>query len=743
MKTGAFGWWAAFALLTAPPAEAAAAEPPPPLPLPALAELPFISEPILSPDGTKILSKVNVHGSEQIAIYDLKSGTTETPHAVPHFGRVRWYGWAGNDRVLVGQVIVTLVLGVLPLPITRLTRYDVGTKKLIPIGEGKGLMGDDVIFTDPDGRFVLLSAQRDFDDSPSVSRVDLATGASVEVQKKKAGIWNWFTDGTGTIRGGIAYDKGNWTAYARDPASGALRKAASGKVSAKESVVDSITLMPGTDKGVIVTNEATGRFGVYAYSLTDQAVGAPIYEHPEADVKSVQFSSDYSQVEGVFYEDDKLRSVWFTPELKKVQTDLDKTFPNKINRILNLSRDRNRVLLWTGGADDPGTYYVFDRKARQMIVFAAPFDGLVDKQASPVKPIRYKARDGLSIPGYLALPAGREAKNLPLIVLPHGGPFARDSYSFDPLTQMLASRGYAVLKPNFRGSTGYGRDYVERGYGQWGTAMQDDLDDGVAWLARDGVIDPARVCIVGGSYGGYAALWGAIRNPEIYKCAVSIAGVTDVRAMLKYDAKALLTSRYSKQWRSRVEGEEKRDLAAISPLQQAGRLNVPVLIAHGDLDSNVPVDQGRKMVAALKARKAAVHSAFYPKAGHSFETSEDNLDFMKRVDAFLELYNPVAPPKGPRTAALAAGDVKNDEFLALLGKKKTARAAVDVRFLVDADGRVSSCSVAVPSGAKPVDDKVCGLVEERFLYRPALSAAGKSEQAWLSHAFTWQAKAAK
>lgn len=176
---------AGTALLMMTAAEpAVAAKPPAPLPLEALAELPFISDPILSPDGSKILTRLNVNGRERIAIYDLTRETQGPMEIVPHVGSVRWYGWAGSDRVLIGQTLIAIVLGIMPVPITRLGSYQISTKKTLPIGEGRGLIGDDVIFTDPDGRYVLLSAQKDIDDSPSVARVDLATGASVEVQKK-------------------------------------------------------------------------------------------------------------------------------------------------------------------------------------------------------------------------------------------------------------------------------------------------------------------------------------------------------------------------------------------------------------------------------------------------------------------------------------------------------------------------------------------------------------------------------
>ena len=332
-----------------------------------------------------------------------------------------------------------------------------------------------------------------------------------------------------------------------------------------------------------------------------------------------------------------------------MQAQIDRTLRGKDNRILGMIREPECVLLWSGGADDPGTYYYFDRAARRMNIFASPYDSSTGALLAG-QPFRYATRDGLSIPAYLTLPQGREAKDLPLIVLPHGGPFVRDSHAFNPWVQFLADRGYAVLQPNYRGSTGYGRAFVERGYGEWGRKMQDDLDDGVAWLAGQGIIDPKRVCIAGASYGGYAALWGAIRNPEIYRCAISMAGVTDVGSMLKYDSKFLIAKRYSKQWRKKVVGEQSRDLAASPPLQQAGRLNVPVLIAHGERAPTFR-STGPKLVAALKARGASSsRPSTRPKVkqlppGRGFDR------LPRRVEAFLEIHNPAAtaaPCRGRR-----------------------------------------------------------------------------------------------
>jgi dipeptidyl aminopeptidase/acylaminoacyl peptidase len=730
---------AALAILV-PFAAAAAAPVPVPVPVEALAQIPFISEPQISPDGRHIVARINGEGIERLAVYDLAAPRDAPPRMIPHGGSVRWYGWAGNGRVLVGQTIFSIVFLTVPLQMTRLASYDLKTGEVSDIKAGAGLVGDTVIHTDPDGRFVLLSAQKDSNDSPSVWKVDLATGAAVEIQGKKADIWSWFVDDAGNVRGGISYDTGSWTIYRRDPSTGALKRAGSGRVLPnRESAIDSIGLLAGGDSGVIVTNERTGRFGVYRYDLNAQTIGAPIFEHPEVDVTRPQVSEDGRIVEAVYYEDDLPRVAWLTPELRQLQAQIDRTFAGKVNRVLNLSRDRNLALIWSGAADDPGTYYIFDRKAKRMEAFASPFEGLDVSRLAPVRPVRYTARDGLAIRGYLTLPRGGEPKALPLIVMPHGGPFVRTSYEFDPLVQLLASRGYAVLQPNFRGSTGFGRDFVERGYGEWGRKMQDDLDDGVAWLAGQGTIDPKRVCIAGASYGGYAALWGAIRNPEIYRCAISFAGVTDVRAMLKYDARALVATRYSKLWRRKVEGEEKRDLAAISPLQQAARLRIPVLVAHGDLDGNVPADQGRQLVRQLKARGAVVQAAFYPGAGHGFSRSADSVDFMKRVEAFLEVHNPSASaaPSGPREPQLVAGAVTGPEAIGA-SRRKPRVAAMELRYLVTADGRAAACQPAVTSGIGEIDRRACEIAERQLQYRPALGEDGKPRETPLTYRITFE-----
>ncbi|MFN3944051.1 MAG: alpha/beta fold hydrolase [Allosphingosinicella sp.] len=637
-----------FASAPAPAAEAAAA---PAIPLEHFAELPFLTHPELSPDGRFVAARLPGTGAERIGIFTLGS---DAPPALIGDGKgeydLRWIRWAGNGRLLIGITILAPFMN-MTLPVSRLLVYDIETRQLRATGAGNGLVGDEVIHVAPDGGWILLSSQPDPFSYPSVYRIDLATGAAREVQTGRTGVWNWFADDQGVVRAGVEYGNRRMRIFYREAEGAPLRRIESRPYQRDDSTIDSIRFL-GENTGIVVSNAETGRFGVYEYDFAADEMGAAIFDHPEVDVTDVYVSRD-GRVEGVAYEDDKPRVRWLNEELSALQQTIDRVFPGKSNRIRGRSRDGDRVLVWSGGAHDPGMYFIFTRSAKRMEAFAAPFDKLQDHRFAEVRPVSYQSRDGLTIRGYLTLPPGRAERDLPLIVMPHGGPYLRDSWTFDPQVQFLASRGYAVLQPNFRGSTGYGREFVERGYGQWGTGMVDDMSDGVEWLAREGIADPARVCIMGGSYGGYAALWAPIRDPQRYRCSVAFAAVTDLRAMLRYDRRQFSAPRYARAWRQKVEGEDRADLSLVSPLQQAARLKVPTLIAHGDKDRVVPPSQSRDMVRALTRAGARVESVFYPEAAHGFGRPEDSIDFLRRVEAFLALHNPADGP-APAAAPAAA-----------------------------------------------------------------------------------------
>jgi dipeptidyl aminopeptidase/acylaminoacyl peptidase len=634
------------------PAAAQVAAPPAPIPIDALARPPYLSAPVLSPDGNRIAAELTLDDKQWIGIWDVSAGPGSRPRLYRQDSfEARWLRWAGPNRLLVGIQVVRRYEGT-EVPVTRIIALDVTSWRGVGLRTGEGVSGDDVIFIDPAGAYALVSAQATADQYPDVRRIDLASGESAIVQRARLGIWDWFADRNGVVRAGVDSSENRIRLYYRAGPGEDLRRIDSLRYPQDGSVIEMIRFVPDSDRGVVVTNAVTGRFAVYDYDFATDTRGDAVFEHSQADVTSFIMGAD-GRVDGVAYEDDRRRFYWINPELQRLQAAIDRALPGKINWVLGRSDDGMRVLIWSAAADDSGTYYLFDRRTRRIDPFANPHNLVIDHRLASVRPVTYKSRDGTDIPGYLTLPPGRPERGLPLILMPHGGPFARDSWEFDPWVQFLASRGYAVLQANFRGSTGYGRAYVERGFGQWGSGMIDDLEDGVDWLAGQGTIDASRVCVMGASYGGYVALWAPIRHPDRYRCAISFAGVADLRAMLRYDNRQFAAPRYSREWRRRVQGEERTDLDAVSPLRQAARARIPLLIAHGARDTNVPVAQSRNMVRALARSTATIESVFYPEAGHGFSRTQDQADFLRRVEAFLARHNPAdaAPAPAPAPAS--------------------------------------------------------------------------------------------
>jgi dipeptidyl aminopeptidase/acylaminoacyl peptidase len=527
----------------------------------------------------------------------------------------------------------------LPLPFLRLIAIDVdsGVSRIVD-QSSRGFYAGDVLYTDPTGSWALVASQDDPYSFPSVKRVDLTTGRGTLVEKPRDGVWDWYADDRGIVRAGVAYNDRRWAVWYRNAPDEKLTKL-KGKFDRDDQGAVDKFIFRG-EKSWILTNQRTGRFSLYNYDVGSGTIGAPIFENSDVDVDDVLYNAATGEIDGVKYEDDRYHIHWMDPDFSSLQTKLDRALPDHDNVAMAWSDDKKRVLVWSQSGSDPGRYFLLDRTTSKMHPVVDPYPRIDPALMSPMTSVRFPARDGLPLRGYLTLPRGREAKKLPLVLMPHGGPFERDHWEYDPIVQFLANRGYAVLQPEFRGSTGFGKDFVEKGYGQWGRKMQDDLDDSVDWLARTGQIDPKRVCIVGGSYGGYAALWGAIRNPERYRCAASMAGVSDVPALLKSHRKLFSATRYYREWRTHVGGDTDADLRSVSPLTYASNVKVPLLIGHGEKDERVPPEQSHDLVNALTQAHANVTSVFYEKDGHGFDNSADLEDWLRRLEAFLAKYNP-------------------------------------------------------------------------------------------------------
>ena len=595
---------------------------------------------LLSPDGQRLLARVNAAGKDKLGIVDIATGKVMTL-PMPPTGELAKYRWAGNDRILFSIGSAVPWYGSIAFA-TRLMVMDVATQSTRFVGKrNEGLEGDDILYVDPAGGWVLLQIQRTVYEYPSVYRVDLGTNAMTKVVDARDSVWEWYADESGVVRAGVGARGKRWFMLYRRGPEDKFQPIVRARIGDENAAYEALHFAYGSDDGYILSNEKTGRYALYKFNYATRETGELVFESPTNDITSMLLSDDGRGVRAAYYTDDRDRVHWFDPELKARQSEIDTALKNRENWIVSRSRDNKRMLVWTGASNDPGSYYLYMPEAGVMRRLARINDQLQPAQLAPTQYVKYAARDGLEIPAFLTLPKGRPAKGLPLIVLPHGGPYGiRDTLSYDPHVQFLANRGYAVLQPNYRGSESYGDAFYKKGEGEWGRRMQDDLDDGMDWLVKQGIADAKRVCIVGASYGGYAALWGATRNPERYRCAASLAGVSDLRRQLAYQTDFLISRRYRKDWRTIVQGAAEFDLDSVSPLKQIDRLTVPVMIAHGDADQRVPYAQSSLYAAALTKAGKPHEFHTYAGEGHDFESPDSVKGWLDRLDAFLKRHNP-------------------------------------------------------------------------------------------------------
>lgn len=617
------------------------------IPTDALAERPFMSTPKLAPDGLHIAARMNVKGAENLAILAVKD---EPPILIPIGQKkvdpdLRWYRWAGNNTLLISVGKLVPWDGDEAL-LTRLIAYDITTKKMTFLGDAtEGLTGDDVLWVDPEGKSVLMAYQATIYEYPSIWRVDITTNKRKMVKGPEERVWDWYADNTGVVRVGYRMkDGGKWDMLYRAKESDPFRTVVRAQsLEDEDAQMSAVHLWAGTDLGYrILKNEKTGRDALYRYDYAKRERGELIFESAKNDIEDFDLSEDKGELVDVSYTDDQYRVHWFDKELAELQDSLDKSVGNRRAWVVTRSRDRQTMIVHVGSSSDLGSYYFYQLAEGVMHRLAAVNEKLRSISFAAPRYVTYKARDGLEIPAYLTLPVGRDPKGLPLIILPHGGPYGvRDEGDFDTDVQFLANRGYAVLQPQYRGSSSFGDDFYQKGRGEWGRKMQDDLDDGMDWLAKDGVIDPKRVCIVGASYGGYAAQWGAIRNPERYRCAASFAGISDMPRSLKFQLSDMTNlKRGAAEWKKTVMGPEDFDLKTISPLMFADKLKVPLMLLHGDKDQRVQYKQSTLMADALKA--AGKDYEFYPMPGegHGFSKSVNAKLWYDKLDVFLKKHNP-------------------------------------------------------------------------------------------------------
>ncbi|MES2673213.1 MAG: alpha/beta fold hydrolase [Pseudomonadota bacterium] len=392
---------------------------------------------------------------------------------------------------------------------------------------------------------------------------------------------------------------------------------------------------------MIETSPDTGRKAYYTMLLADGSVSGPIFGRDDADIEEI-IKTNQGVVLGVRYSGFHPSYQFFDAALNKRMKDITAVFPEQSVYLRDHSADWKNILVYVEGPNAPSDYYLFgEGKAAQFLTSARP--QIKPEDLNPIGTVTFTARDGLKIPTLLTIPKEKVAnmKNLPAVILPHGGPESYDSMGFDWEAQALANNGYLVIQPQFRGSSGFGAKHTQAGYGEWGKKMQDDLSDAVAFAVKKGMIDPNRVCIVGSSYGGYAALAGGAFTPDLYKCVVSVAGIGDLKNMLNWDKgkkgrDSWIVSYMERQF---TNGEaDTKAMAAVSPERFVENFKAPVLLIHGKDDKRVPVSQSKDMNSALKRANKSVIFVELEYEDHHLSNAKTRLQTLEEIVKFVNTH---------------------------------------------------------------------------------------------------------
>lgn len=609
--------------------------------LTAFSTLPFMDSPELSPDGTMVAARIATGGKQVLAIVPLfKESGKQT--VVIGLGENELLSWTWvNDGWLTIRIGNAQKFEAEDFYVTRVAGISADGKAFKPVAWKDGGQSSNVIWTARDGSpRILVTRQKSVYLGegfwPGVEEVDISTGSRRPVVGGQEGVMGWYADASGAVRMGIGYNDTKQTSRLLYRASDRGAFSVIDRADRRQDQGLTIPyLVTGSTTRSMTISAHEGFNALYELDLPGLTIGKQVFKFGGYDIDGALLTPDGSGLSGVYYTSDRPRVHWVDPVLAQTQALLDKAVGTRAATIVSMSQDRKKMLVEVGDASQAGSIYYYDTAIGAMSLFAHLNTALKSARLSPVSTYRYKARDGLSIEAILTLPKGREAKGLPLILMPHGGPEARDTATYDWWAQFLADRGYAVVKPNYRGSTGYGEKFLAAGEGQWGLKMQDDLNDAVADLAARGVVDSKRVCIIGASYGGYAALRGAQRDGGSFRCAVSYAGVADLNGMIRYDGRFLNANASKAGWQKVAP-----DLKDVSPINHATGFSTPVLLVHGKKDLRVPVSQSRRMAERLKAAGKPVEYVEQPEGDHHFSREADRTQFLQLLEAFLNKHNP-------------------------------------------------------------------------------------------------------
>jgi len=578
----------------------------------------------LSPDGQYLAflkpwqTRLNVH-IQKIGEEEERRITSATERDIPG------YFWASNSRIAYVQDKG----GDENFRLYAVNIDGSEDKDLTPFEKVRVQLIDDL--KDDDEHILAGMNQRDprfFD----AYRINVLTGEMEMIAQNPGNIVGWQTDHDGQLRVAMTSDGVNTSLLYRDTEKDDFQTLLT--TSFKETLAPLFFTYDNRNL-YVASNIGRDKTAIYVYDIKEKKQTTLLYENPDVDVENLLRSDKRKVVTGVAFYIDKRQYHFFDDERAKLQQDIESRLPGYEVALTNISRDETKALVYAGSDRTRGSYYFYDRATSDFRKLADVGPWLVEAELAEMKPITYASRDGLTIHGYLTLPLGRQPKRLPVVVNPHGGPWARDVWGYNPEVQFLANRGYAVFQVNFRTSTGYGRQFWEAGFKQWGLKIQDDITDGVKWLIDQGIADPKRVGIYGGSFGGYATLAGLAFTPDLYACGVDYVGVSNLFTLIKTIPPYWEPMR---QMFYEMMGDPEKDkelYEKVSPIFHADNIKVPVLVAQGANDPRVNKAESDQIVEALKKRGIEVVYMVKDNEGHGFQNEENRFDFYRAMEEFL------------------------------------------------------------------------------------------------------------
>jgi len=578
----------------------------------------------ISPDGDYLSFMQPVNARMNVFIQKIgEENVTQVTFATER--DIAGYFWKGNNRIIYVQDSK----GDENFRLFAVDRDAKNQKDLTPFDKVRAGILDDL---EDIPNEMLIQMNKENPQVFDVYRINVNTGDMNTVAQNPGNITGWQTDHNGKLRIAVTTDGVNTSILYRDSEGQEFKPLIT--TSFKETLAPLFFTFDNKNL-YMASNIGRDKAAIVEYDIANNKEVKVLYENPDYDVSGLNYSRKRKELTYSNYVGWKQEYHFFDKEAKGIFDDLTSKLQGKQVAVTGINKNEDKLLVRTYSDKSLGAYYFYDVKTKELKKLADVSPWLNEEYMADQKPITYKTRDGLTINGYLTLPKGVDPKNLPVVINPHGGPWYRDSWGFNPEVQFLANRGYAVLQMNFRGSTGYGREFWEKSFKQWGKTMQDDISDGVKWLIDEGIADPKRVAIYGGSYGGYATLAGLAFSPELYACGVDYVGVSN---LFTFQNSIPPYWEPFKEMLYEMVGHPQKDsllLRDASPVFHVDKIQAPLLIAQGANDPRVNKDESDQMVEALKKKGIDVPYMVKDNEGHGFRNEENRFDFYGAMEQFF------------------------------------------------------------------------------------------------------------